>query len=32
MNLELPYIQESAYGMSVTITQDSASYPQPSHI
>ena len=31
MNLELPYIQESAYGMLVTVTQYSASYPQPSH-
>ena len=31
MDLESPYIQEFAYGMSVTITQYSASYPQPSH-
>jgi len=32
MKIEIPYIQESTYGMLVTITQYSASYPQPSHI
>jgi len=32
MNQEIPYIQESAYGMSLTISQYSASHLHPSHI
>jgi len=32
MNQEIPYIQESAYGMSLTISQYSASHIHPSHI